>query len=95
VDRDAANTEAFSGHLLRMTTSSDHADPSTQPENTGTNLLPEQARAMVEEIKADNAALEEKNQIVEAQAEAVAEQARQLADITEEVLEELRENQER
>lgn len=94
MDRDAANTEAVSGHLLRMTTSNDHADPSTRPENSGTSLLPEQAKAMVEEIKADNAALEEKNQIVEAQAEAVAEQARQLAEVTEEVLEELRENQE-
>lgn len=89
-----ANTEPFSGHFPRMTTSSDHADSSTRPENTGMNLLPEQARATVEEIKADNAALEEQNQIVEAQAEAVAEQARQLAEVTEEVLEELRESHE-
>ena len=42
-------------------------------------MLPEQAKATIEEIKADNAALEEENQIVEAQAEVVTEQARQLA----------------
>jgi hypothetical protein len=91
VDREIASTGTFLGNLLRMTTPGDHTDPSTQPENAGMSLLPEQAKATVEEIKADNAALEEQSQVVEAQAEAVVEQARQLAEVTEEVLEELRE----
>lgn len=66
-------------------------DPSAQP---GTNLLPEQARAAVEEIKAENAALEEADQVAEAQAEATAERAKQLNEVTEEVLEELKERDE-
>jgi hypothetical protein len=74
-----------------MTTSSDHVDPSARPEADGTSLLPDQAKAAVEEIKADNAALEEGNEVAEAEAEATAEQARQLAEVTEEVLEELKE----
>src|ERR1700722_3727269 len=74
-----------------MTTSSERADPSAQPEPAGMNLLSEQARATVEENKAENEALEEANQVAEAQAEVVAEQARQLVEATEEVLEELRE----
>ena len=76
-----------------MTTPSEHADPSAQPVPEGTSLLPEQARATVEEIKAENAALEAAEQAAEAQAEAVAEQARQLAEATEEVIEELKEGQ--
>jgi hypothetical protein len=75
-----------------MTTSSEHVDPSAQPAGAGMSLLPDQARAAVEEIKADNAALEEANQVAEAQAEATAEQARQLVEVTEEVLEELKES---
>jgi hypothetical protein len=74
-----------------MTTSSEHADPSTAP--GGASLLPEEARATVEEIKAENAALEEAEQAAEAEAEAVAERARQLAEVTAEVLDELREGQ--
>ncbi len=77
-----------------MTTSSEHVDPSAQPEPPGTSLLPDQARATVEEIKAENAALEEADQLAEAQAEATAEQAKQLAEVTEEVLEELKESKE-
>jgi hypothetical protein len=77
-----------------MTTSSEHVDPSAQPEPAGTSLLPDQARATVEEIKAENAALEEADQLAEAQAEAMAEQAKQLAEVTEEVLEELKESRE-
>jgi hypothetical protein len=68
-----------------MTTSSEHVNP-------GTNLLPEQAKAAVEEIKAENAALEEADQIAEAQAEATEERAKQLTEVTEEVLEELKES---
>jgi hypothetical protein len=77
-----------------MTIPSEHLDPLAQPEPAGTNLLPEQARATVAEIKADNAALEKADQVAEAQAEATEEQAQQLADVTEEVLEELKENKE-
>lgn len=68
-----------------------HADRAAQPEAASTSLLPDKAKAAVEEIRADNAALEEANQAAEAQAEATAEQARQLAEVTEEVLEELKE----
>jgi hypothetical protein len=74
-----------------MTASSDHVGPSEQPEAAGISLLPAHAKAAVEEIRADNAALEEANEIAEAQAEATAEQARQLAEVTGEVLEELKE----
>jgi hypothetical protein len=76
-----------------MTTMSEPADPSGQPV-TGTRLLPEEAKATVEEIKAENAALEEAALVAEAQAEAVAEQAELLAEVTEEVLDELKERQE-
>jgi hypothetical protein len=74
-----------------MTRSSEHADAPAQPEVASTSLLPDKAKAAVEEIKAENAALEEANQAAEAQAEATAEQARQIAEVTEEVLEELKE----
>ena len=58
----------------------------------GTNLLPDQAKAAVEEIKAENAALEEADQIAEAQAKATEERAKLLTEVTEEVLEELQES---
>lgn len=77
-----------------MTTPSEHVDPSAQPAPAGTSLLPEQARATVEEIKADNAAFEKADQVAEAQAEATEDQAKQLADVTEEVLGELKESKE-
>jgi hypothetical protein len=73
-----------------MTTVSEPVDPTAQPE-TSTRLLPEHAKATVEEIKAENAALEEAAQVAEAQAEAVAEQAELLAEVTEEVLDDLQE----
>jgi|HubBroStandDraft_6_1064221.scaffolds.fasta_scaffold328644_2 hypothetical protein len=76
-----------------MTTVSEPVDPSAQPE-AGTRLLPEDAKAAVEEIKADNAALEEAALVAEAQAEAVTERAELLAEVTEEVLDELKERQE-
>jgi hypothetical protein len=77
-----------------MTTSSEHVDPPSVPDPEGTSLLSDQARATVEEIKAENAALEEADQVAEAQADAMAEQAKQLAEVTEEVLEELKESKE-
>jgi hypothetical protein len=77
-----------------MTTSSEHAGPSDQPHATGTSLLSDKAKAMVEEIKAENAALKEADRAAEAAAEAAAEQAKQLAEVTEEVLEELIESRE-
>jgi hypothetical protein len=72
-----------------MTTSSEHADLSDQAESSDTSLLPAEAKAAVEEIKAENAALAEAYREAEAQAEVVAEQARRMAEVTEEVLEEL------
>ena len=78
------------GNLGGMTTSSEHAVPPAQSDPVGTNLLPEDAKAAVEEIRADNAALEEADQAAEAQAEVVTEQARHLAEVTEEMLEELK-----
>ena len=77
-----------------MTTSSEHVVPSDQPEPAGLSLLSDEAKATVEEIKAENAALKEADQAAEAQAEAAAEQARQLAEVTEEVLEEVKESRE-
>jgi hypothetical protein len=66
-----------------MTTLNKQSDPA------GTSLQTETAKATVEEIKAGNAALEEAEQVAEAQAEAVVEQALLLAAVVEEVAEEL------
>ena len=77
-----------------MTTSSEHADPSAQAAPAGVSLQSDEARATVEEIKAENEALKEADRAAEAQAEAAAEQARQLAEVTGEVLEELKEMKE-
>jgi hypothetical protein len=76
-----------------MTISSEHVDPSAEPDPAGVSLLPEKAKAMVEEIKAENAALAAADHAAEAQAEAAAEQAKLLAGVTGEVLEELKEGQ--
>jgi hypothetical protein len=76
-----------------MTTSSEHADPSAQAAPAGMSLQSDEARATVEEIKAENQALKEADRAAEAQAEAAAEQARQLAEVTGEVLEELKDVQ--
>ncbi len=73
-----------------MTTSSEHADPSAQAAPAGMSLQSDEAKATVEEIKAENQALKETDRAAEAQAEAAAEQAKQLAEVTEEVLEELK-----
>ena len=74
-----------------MTTSSDHADLSAQPVPGDMSLQTDEAKATVEEIKADNAALTEADQAAEAQAEVVVEQAQLLAEVAGEVLEELKE----
>jgi hypothetical protein len=74
-----------------MTTSSEHADLPAQAAPAGMNLQSDEAKATVQEIRAENQALKEADRAAEAQAEAAAEQARQLADVTEEVLEELKE----
>lgn len=77
-----------------MTTSSEQVGPPAQPEPAALSLLSDKAKATVEEIKAENAALKEADQAAEAQAEAAAEQAKQLAEVTEEVLEEVKESKE-
>jgi hypothetical protein len=74
-----------------MTTSSEHADSSAQAAPAGMSLLSDEAKATVEEIKAENAALKQADRAAEAKAGAAAEQAKQLAEVTEEVLEELKE----
>jgi hypothetical protein len=55
------------------------------------SLQTDEAKATVAEIKAENEALKEADLAAETQAGAAAEQARQLAAVTGEVLEELRE----
>jgi methyl-accepting chemotaxis protein len=77
-----------------MTTSSEHTDLPAQAAPAGMNLQSDEAKATVEEIKAENAALKEADRAAEAQAEAAAEQARQLAEVTGEVLGELKETKE-
>lgn len=74
-----------------MTIPNEHLTPPAQPEDADTSLLPPDARATVAEIKTENAALQMDDQIAEAQAEAIEEHARQLVEVTEEVLEELQE----
>jgi hypothetical protein len=71
-----------------MTTPSRHQDPAAP---AGLSLQSDEAKAMVAEIKADNAEFEEAFEVAEAQAEVVTQQAQQLAEATEEVLEELQE----
>lgn len=66
-------------------------DSSAQARPAGLSLQTDQAKAMVEEIKADNAALKEADRAAEAQAEVVVEQAQQLAEVVGEVLEDLKE----
>jgi hypothetical protein len=77
-----------------MTTSSEQVGPPAQPEPAGLSLLSDKAKATVEEIKAENAALKQADQAAEAQAAAAAEQAKQLAEVTEEVLEEVKDSKE-
>jgi hypothetical protein len=79
------------GHLSDMTTVNEEPNSSAHAEPAGMSLQTDQAKAIVEEIKADNAALKEADEVAEAQAEVVVEQAQQLAEVVEEVLEELKE----
>jgi hypothetical protein len=79
------------GHLSRMRTKREQPDPSAKTGQTGMSLQTEAAKATVREIKAENAALREAEQVAEAQAEVVVEQAQQLTEAVEEVLEELKE----
>jgi hypothetical protein len=74
-----------------MTTWSETADPSAQAEPADMSLQTDEAKATVEEIKADNAALQDADRTAEAQAEVIVEQAQQLAEVAGEVLEELKE----
>jgi len=77
-----------------MTIPSEHVNPPARPEDADTSLLPPEARATVAEIKAENAALEMDDHIAEAEAAAIEEHAKQLAEVTEEVLEELQDRNE-
>jgi hypothetical protein len=74
-----------------MTTPSEYENPTVHLDPAGTDLLPAEAREALHEVKAENAALKAAELIAEAQAEVVVEQAKQLTEMTEEVLEELRE----
>lgn len=73
----------------KMARSSEHLDSSAQAEPAGMNLQTAEAKAMVVEIKADNAALEKAYHSAEAQADATTEQASQMAQATQDVVEEL------
>jgi hypothetical protein len=74
-----------------MTTSSEHAGPSDHAAPAGTSLQTDEAKATVAEIKAENVALKQADVAAQAQAEAVVEQAKQLTEVADNVLEELRE----
>jgi hypothetical protein len=74
-----------------MSTSHDHLNQSAPAEPAGMNLQTDEAKATAAEITADNAALEEAYQSIEADAEATAEKAHQLDELAAEVLEEIQE----
>ena len=74
-----------------MATSNEQLDPSAQADAAGMTLQTDEAKATSAEIRADNAALEDAYQSAEARAEVTTEQAKQMAQATEEVLEELQE----
>jgi hypothetical protein len=74
-----------------MTSSSEHAGISDHAAPAGLSLQTDEAKATVAEIKAENIALKQADVAAEAQAEAVVEQAKQLTDVAEDVLEELKE----
>lgn len=82
------------GNFSAMATSSKPLDPSAQPAS-GMTLQTDEAKATAAEIVTENAALDRASQSAEAQAEAVTAQAGQMAEATEEVLEELQEIEER
>jgi hypothetical protein len=76
-----------------MATSSEHADLSAHAAPAGMNLQTDEAKATVEEIMAENVALKKADLAAEAQAEAIVEQAKQLTEVAEDVLEELKETE--
>jgi len=78
------------GHVSVMTTLSAQPDPAAETGQAELNLQTEEAKATVQEIRAENAALKEAEQVAEAQAEVVVEQAQQLTEAVEEVLEGLK-----
>jgi hypothetical protein len=75
-----------------MATSNEYADLSAHAAPAGLSMQTDEAKATIEEIKAENVALEEADLAAEAQAEAVVEQAKQLTEVAEDVLQELKEN---
>jgi hypothetical protein len=75
-----------------MATSNEHADLSAHAASAGLSMQTDEAKATAEEIKAENVALEKADLAAEAQAEAVVEQAKQLTEVAEDVLQELKEN---
>jgi hypothetical protein len=76
-----------------MTTSSEHADLPDHAAPAGMSLQTDEAKATAEEIQAGNVALKKADLAAEAQAEAVVEQAKQLAEVADEMLEELKETE--
>jgi hypothetical protein len=76
-----------------MTTSSEHRHPSDHAAPAGTSLQTDEAKATVAEIKAENVALKQADVAAEAQAEVVVEQAKQLTEVADEVLEELKDRE--
>jgi hypothetical protein len=73
-----------------MTTSSENAPPSDHAAPAGMSLQTDEAKATVEEIKAENVALKQADVAAEARAEMVVEQAKQLTEVADDVLEELK-----
>jgi methyl-accepting chemotaxis protein len=78
-----------------MARSSEQLDSSAQTAAAGMNLQTDQAKAVAAGITAENAALEEASQSAGEQADATTEQANQMAQATQDVLEELQEIDER
>jgi hypothetical protein len=74
-----------------MITSSENAGRSDHAAPASMSLQTDEAKATVQEIKDENVALEQADVAAEAQAEAVVEQAKQLTEMADNVLEELRE----
>jgi hypothetical protein len=78
-----------------MARSSEQLDSSAQTAAADMNLQTDQAKAVAAGITAENAALEEASQSAGEQADATTEQANQMAQATQDVLEELQEIDER
>jgi hypothetical protein len=78
-----------------MARSSEQLDSSAQTAEAGMNLQTDEAKATAAGITAENAALEEASQSAGEQADATTEQANQMAQATQDVLEELQEIDER